>query len=247
MFQHDSVSPETDRGSFAMKTCRFLLVCGFVAVLVGPAPAGFFFFGSHAKPNPAERVPQLLVILKTDSDENKRSNAAKELREIDPKAFPGMIRVLIDVLKHEQKAAVRVEVVQTLGKLRPISQEAGLALESAENDPSWRVRWQARQSLLGYRISGYRTPPSPGNTSPPVVPGAKQSTNAAPPVKRGLFGGTPKTGQTLVPNETPPPPLAEPATPESGPAPKGASTPVPAQRPKLQPTPTPSEAGPDLP
>jgi hypothetical protein len=194
-----------------------------------------------------ERVPQLLNILKTDSDETKRANAAKELREIDPKTAPGLVRVLVDVLKHEQKAAVRVELVQTLGKLRPVSQEAGLALESAEADPSWRVRWQARQSLLGYRVSGYRSAPKPENTSPPAVPGGKQTTNNAPPLKRGLFSPTPKTGPGLVPNETPPPPLADPISdmPQAGSLPKVSAKPPSAQRPNSQPMP--SEAGPDLP
>jgi hypothetical protein len=229
-----------------MKYRRFLLALGFVAVLAGPAKAGFFF-NKHAKPNPAQRVPQLLLILKTDADENKRVNAAKELLEFDPKAFPEMIPILIDVLKHDQKAAVRVEVVQTLSKLRPISQEAGMALEAAVGDPSWRVRWQAHQSLLGYRISGYRSPPKPQNTSPPAPTVGKQSTNGVPPVKRGLFSGPPKTGQTLVPNETPPPPLADPASATSGSVPKESPAPSPPQQPSRQPLPTPSDEGPDLP
>jgi hypothetical protein len=228
-------------GSFAMNYRRILLALGFVAVLARPAPAGILF-GKQTKPNPAERVSQLLVTLTTDSDENKRERAAKELREFDPKAFPQMMPILIDVLKRDQKAAVRVEVVQTLGKLRPISQEAGMALEATLADPSWRVRWQARQTLLGYRISGYKSPPKPDDTSHPAPPGGKPSTNSAPagqPVKRGLFSTTPKTGPSLVPKETPPPPLADPAPakPPSAPAPKGSSTPAPA----------PSEEGPDLP
>jgi hypothetical protein len=227
-----------------MKSCRLLLVLGVAALLTWPAPAGFLFFGK-TKPNPNERVPQLLSILRTDPDENKRVGAAKELREFDPKVFPGIIHILVDVLKHDQKAAVRVEVVQTLAKLRPISPEAGMALESAEEDPSWRVRWQARQSLLSYRLSGYRSPPKPEATSQAAPPASKPTTNSAPAAKRGLFGGTSKGSPSLVPNETPPPPLADPAVPAPKPGfgAKGPSAPAP--QPQVQPPP--SEAGPDLP
>jgi hypothetical protein len=219
-----------------MKYRRFLLALGLVAMLAGPAPAGILFW-KHTKPNPAERVPQLLLTLKTDSDDSKRVSAAKELREFDPSAFPEMVPVLIDVLRHDPKTSVRLEVVQTLGKLRPISQEAGMALEEAVNDSSWRVRWQARQTLLGYRLSGYRSPGKPEETSR-VPPG--------PPVKRGPGS---KTKSGLVPNETAPPPLADPpqAAPAPEPVPKGV-TPVPVETPKLQkPPPRLPEEGPDLP
>lgn len=230
---------------------RFFLALGFVGMLAGPALAGIFF-GKNTKPNPAERVSQLLVTLRTDADENKRTNAAKGLSEFDAKAFPQMVPLLIDALKHEQKVGVRVEVVQTLGKLRPISQEAGMAIEAALGDPSWRVRWQARQSLLGYRISGYRSPPKPEEVSSPAPSGSKQNANpvpSTPAVKRGLFSTAPKNGPTLVPNETPPPPLADPkpATPQSGPLPRTSPIPVPVPRPNQQPPPAPSEEGPDLP
>jgi hypothetical protein len=234
-------------------TCRlFLLALGLVTALALPAPAGIFF-GKRAKPNPAERVPQLLILVKTDADEDKRVSAAKELREFDPNAFPEMVPILIDVLKHDQQAAVRAETAQTLGKLRPISPQAGMALEEAAGDSSWRVRWQVRQSLLGYRIGGYRSPPKPEETAPPAPSAGKPGANRVPPapaVKRGLLSPVPKTGPTVVPNETPPPPLAEPpsATPAPGPVPKGSSSPVPTGMPKLQKLPPkPSDEGPDLP
>lgn len=232
-----------------MKYRDFLLPVGLVAALVAPAPAGIFFW-KHTKPSPAERVSQLLVTLKTDSDDGKRASAAKELRGFDPSSFPEIVPILIDVLKHDQKPAVRAEVVQTLGKLRPISQEAGMALEEAAGDPSWRVRWQARQALLGYRISGYRSPPKPEEASPS---GGAQNIGrvpAEPPVKRATVLPVPKARPGLVPKETPPPPLADPpqATPAPQRVPKGSATPVPAEVPKLQkPPPTLPDEGPDLP
>jgi len=232
-----------------MKYGRFLLALGIAAAFAVSAPAGIFF-GKHAKPTPAERVSHLLVTVKTDPDDGKRASAAKELRGFDPGAFPELVPVLIDVLKHDHKAAVRTEAAQTLGKLRPISQETGRALEEAVGDPSWRVRWQARQALLGYRMSGYRSLPKPEDSSPLS---GQQGTNRvppAPPVKHGLSAPAPKAGPAIVPNETAPPPLADPApaAPSSRPVPKGSSTPTPAETPKLQkPPPGPSEEGPDLP
>ena len=86
---------------------------------------------AHTKPSPAERVPELIVIVKTDKDESKRAAAAEELRQYDPAANPDIVPVLIDVLMNDAKPAVRTEAAETLGKLRPVSQEAGWALEQA--------------------------------------------------------------------------------------------------------------------
>jgi hypothetical protein len=222
----------------------FLLALGLIAGFAVPAPAGIFF-GKHAKPNPAERVPQLLATLRSDPDAGKRVSAAKELRDYDPAAFPEMVPTLIASLKYDQKADVRVESVQTLGKLRPISQEAGKALEGAVSDPSWHVRWQARQTLLGYHLSGYRSSSKPEEPSRPT---AKPDANgpSGSPANRGLIPPLLKSRPSIVPNETPPPPLADPLP--SAPIRNGSTTPVPAPMPKLQkPPPASSEAGPDLP
>jgi hypothetical protein len=214
-----------------MRCHLFLLTIGCIAGLAVPAPAGIFF-GKHPKPTPAERVSQLVMQLRTDPDESKRANAAKELRAFDPRAFPQIVPTLIDVLKRDQKPAVRLEAAQTLSKLRPISQEAGLALEEAVGDPSWRVRWQARQALLGYRMSGYRSPPD--NLGPSIKQDAHQAPSVSP-VKRSLLPRA-KTGPTIVPNETPPPPLADPtpSPPVTGPLLQSSSTLTPVELPKLQ-------------
>jgi hypothetical protein len=208
-----------------MRYHHLLLTVGFIAGFVVPAPAGIFF-SKHPKPTPAERVSQLVMLVRTSPDDGKRASAAKELRDFDPRAFPQIVPTLIEVLKRDQKPVVRLEAVQTLGKLRPISQEAGMALEEAAGDSSWRVRWQARQSLLGYRVSGYRSPPD-------LAPVNKQDPNRGPslsPVNRSLSPGAPaKNGPTIVPNETPPPPLADP-TPTAPPT----SMLTPVEMPKLQ-------------
>src|SRR5207302_3914603 len=107
-------------------------------------------------------------LVKADKDESKRARAAEELRQYDPTMFRDIIPVLIDVLHNDKKPSVRAEAAQSLGKLRPVSQEAGLALEQAlARDPSMRVRLQARSSLLGYHWAGYRN--AGKNVEPPPL------------------------------------------------------------------------------
>jgi len=68
-----------------------------------------------------------------------------------------MVPVLIEALGNDPKPSVRAESADTLGKLRPISQEVGQALEQArDKDASMRVRMQARSSLLSYYWSSYK-------------------------------------------------------------------------------------------
>jgi HEAT repeats len=228
-----------------MKCCRLLLVGLVLSGWTLPAPGGILF-GKHAKPNPAERVPELLAMIKTDPSESKRANAAKELGKYDPAAFPDMIAVLVDVAVHDDKAGVRLEAVQTLGKLRPISQEAGMALEEATHDSSIRVRLQARSSLLGYRLAGYHGAPRPSEPATVSAPPTPNTTVMKPaaPAKRFSIVPMPRTNTGLV-NETAPPPLAEPAAAPTEPK-KWMASPVPqpsVPKPQTQP----ADQGPDLP
>ncbi|MGH7225567.1 MAG: HEAT repeat domain-containing protein, partial [Gemmataceae bacterium] len=126
--------------------------------LIGPSYAGIFFGRKNKKPTPAERVPALLALVKSDGDESKRAAAAQELRQYDPSQFPMIVPILVDVLLTDSKPGVRAEAAQSLGKIRPISKQAGMALEQAlGNDSSMRVRLQARSSLLQYHWSGYHS------------------------------------------------------------------------------------------
>jgi hypothetical protein len=127
-----------------------------VPFAVGPNYAGVIFGKKNKKPTPFERVPELLAQVKGDGDESKRAAAAQELRQYDPAQFPLIVPTLVDVLLSDKKPGVRAEAAQSLGKMRPIAQQAGMALEQAlSNDPSMRVRLQARSSLLQYHWSGY--------------------------------------------------------------------------------------------
>jgi len=236
-----------------MKSYRLFLALVLPLAVVLPGQAGIF--GKRARPSPAQRVPELIAIVKTDNNDSKRESAAKELRDYDPAINPDIVAVLVDVAQHDSTAGVRTEAVQSLGKLRPISQVAGWAIEEALKDPSLRVRMQARSSLLGYRLSGYHgdakavevpAPPAAKTGIPPVASTpTKSSTFTLNPLK---WFSTPQESQTrpiVNSGETPPPPLAQP-----GPA-NGAGTPrpvVPTEASRLQKPPARSNnSGPDLP
>jgi hypothetical protein len=234
-----------------MNRSRTFLVVVLLAATPALAPAGFLFGKKTPKPDPAARVPELLGIVKTDGDEDKRSAAAEELRQYDAEKFPDIIPVLVDVLLHDGKASVRAGAAQSLGKLRPVNQQAGAALEQAvAKDAAMRVRLQARSSLLLYYMAGYHAGkkdemPAINNKEPPLagsVPPAVNTSNA-PPVTAPP--STPPAPPRLIPipNQTVAPPLAP-----SIPAPYPAFRPMPAQPATPSPplAPVPAGQGPDL-
>jgi len=231
-----------------MRWWHGVTVWALLAATGVPAPASIF--SKRTKPNPNERVPQLIVTVKTDTDEGKRAAAAGELRQFDPNAFPEIVPVLIDVLKNDPKPSVRSEAAQSLSRLRPISQDAGAALEqAASKDAALRVRWQARSALMHYHLGGYHkgknTPPptgpilDPRTEEPPLAPGyAKTLTGKVTPpsgpsgANAGSSTPTVSTPTVSTPtvNDTTPRPL--PPGPVQGPT-------VPVEPPQLK-TPPPS-------
>ncbi len=223
-----------------MKWNRTLLVLALLLALPALASAGFLFGKKPAKPEPAVHVPELIAAVKNDGDENKRAAAAEELRQYDPAAFPEMVPALIDVLLHDAKPAVRAEAAQTLGKLRPINQQAGLALEQAlAKDASMRVRLQARSSLLMYHMAGYHggkpaEPPAAPTKEPPL---ADPKAPLPPAVKT-----TTVPHATPVPTQTEEPPLAPPLPGDAKPKPPL----VPTEPPVLQKPPAAPSEGPAL-
>ena len=151
-----------------MRYCRgerFSLVVMTLAALMILAPlprmAQAGIFSKHSKPNPAERVPALIATLRSDAEERKRSSAAEELRQYDPALFPEIIPSLADAAQHDPKSGVRMEAIQSLAKLRPVSQRAGAAIEQAAHDDSMRVRMQARTLLWQYHLAGYHGSKTP--------------------------------------------------------------------------------------
>jgi hypothetical protein len=182
---------------------RTLLLVLSALLLASPAPAGIIFGKKKPKPEPAQRVPELIEIVKTSSDESKRADAADELRKYDPLMFPEMIPTLLDVLQNDAKPSVRLSAMSTLTKYRPVSPEIGQAIEQTlAKDASMRVRLQARSTLLQYHWAGYRTPKE-----------EKKPTTKEPPLAQPLPGNQvqPLPGNQVQPLSPPistaPPPL----------------------------------------
>ncbi len=143
------------------------------------APAQLIL-SKKTKANPVQRVPELILIVKTDSDERKRTHAAEELRDYDTAVFTEIVPVLADVLLNDKKVGVRSEALASLAKIRPVSTTAGQAIEkAAASDESLRVRVQAKAALAKYQLAGYGSrksdappPKKPATDEPPIAPKA---------------------------------------------------------------------------
>lgn len=211
-----------------------LLVLFLLPCLALPAQAAGILFGrKKEKVDPKTRVPELISILKTDKDADKRARAAEELRNYEGAHHPEIIPALIDALQADAKPNVRNEAAQSLGKLRPISQAGGEALENATaNDSSMRVRLQARNSLLHYHWAGYRsgkktdvpplTPQPDGTKEPPAV----VTTPVAPPKTIVLPVPAPVN---KPPSKALTPPVPSSKEPPLAPPPAAPTTPPPAE------------------
>jgi hypothetical protein len=217
---------------------RLVLVVLVLVTLPVAASAGIIFGKKGAKPSPQERVPELIRIVQTDGDENKRAGACEELRDYDPAQFPDIVPALVEALLNDKKAGVRAEAAHSLGKIRPVSQMAGRALEKAlADDSSMRVRVQARSALLSYHWAGYHSAgkkeePLVKSKEPPLAdPPAAPQGGPVPPILPARLTPVPE-GPGLPPVNPPrdpvpaqlpqgpamePPPPAKPASPQ-GPA-----------------------------
>jgi hypothetical protein len=216
-----------------MQLTRLLLFTIVVAGLVSPARAGLFF-NRKSKAAP-DRVPTLVGALKTDPEERHRADAARQLRDFDVTAYPEILPALIEAAQADAKAGVRVEALQSLARLRPISQQAGQTLEGvADHDRSLRVRLQARSALFQYRLSGYHASRAVekrqiGPTiEPPLAPGLEPAGLQAPTPSVAPNTYEPYRSMTPTPIQV---------------IPKQAPL-VPVPAPRLEPAPMPT--GPDL-
>jgi hypothetical protein len=216
-----------------MQVIRILLFTIVVAGLVSPAQAGFLF-NRKSKAAP-DRVPTLIGALKTDPEERHRADAARQLRDFDVTAYPEILPALIEAAQNDTKAGVRLEALQSLSRVRPISQQAGQTLAGlADHDSSLRVRLQARSALIQYRLSGYHASrsvakPQIGPTiEPPLAPGLEPAGLQAPTAIPGPNAYEPY--RSMAPTQIQ-------VTPKPAPL-----VPVPSHR--LEPAPMPT--GPDL-
>ena len=121
-------------GGSVMKRCQGTLVLVIVLAWTAPAPAQLF--AKKVKPNPSQRVPELILIyLKTDPDEKKRAHAAEEIRDYDAILFAEIVPVLVDVLQNDKKMSVRHEAVEQPGEDSAVSM-------------GWRpTRWNERPAV----------------------------------------------------------------------------------------------------
>src|SRR5262245_50115312 len=128
-----------------MKKLALAILITFTLSWLAPAHAQLFSRKPKAPASPGQRVNELILIAKTDTDEHKRAAAAVELREFDTQTYPEIVSVLVDVARTDAKPGVRGEALASLAKIRPVSQPAGQTLEwAAANDDSFKVRWQAK-------------------------------------------------------------------------------------------------------
>jgi HEAT repeats len=182
---------------------RCMLILGAVGVwaALGAQPAHAQLFGFFKKspppPPPAQRVGELVTIVRTDGDERKRTAAVEELRNFDTKAFPEIVPVLAEAAVKGTKPGVRAEAINSLVRIRPISNIAGQAIEAAsQHDDYWRNRMSAQTALVRYRMAGYTSPTPP----PPAPPqNAKGSATPTPPIKV-----PPQTGEPPLADAVPP-------------------------------------------
>jgi HEAT repeats len=242
------------------------LIALLLGGLAAPAEAGRIFGRKKEKPaEPSKRVPELIATLRGDKDSDKRARAAVEVRQYDPAAYPEIVPALISALQSDARAGVRVEAAQSLGRVRPVAQQVGDALEQAvSRDSSMRVRIQVRSQLLQYQLAGYRNgkrpdaPPAEGAREPAVAQADRHPppvvTTAAPPVAKEQQTRALRPALQPVPEQppargsqslTPPtvpttqePPLAPPET---------KAPPVAPPETKAPPAAPPAGEGPELP
>src|SRR5260370_5027307 len=218
------IPAHSSQGRSPMKRLQWLLVVIARPACALPAQAQIFF--KKARPAPAQRVPELILTLKTETDERKRATAAEELREYDAKTFTEIVPVLIDVLHNDKKTNVRMEALNSLYRVRPVSQPAGQAIEhAASSDESLRVRLQAKTALLKYHLAGYS---SSNKNEPSVFQPTTQEPPLADPAAPALpaVAFPPASGSKVAPGVIAPPKTVQPAVPALDvprPRPKGIS------------------------
>ncbi len=161
-----------------MKRLCVLLVCLWFGMESGSAQAQIFFNPfrkAPPPPPPAERVGQLVSIIKSDPDERKRTLAVEEIRDFDTKAFPEIVPILADIAQTDAKPGVRAEAVSSLVRIRPVTQIAGQAIEhAAAKDDHWRNRMNAQAALVRYRLAGYSSSATARNDVKPTTPNQSQ-------------------------------------------------------------------------
>jgi HEAT repeats len=195
---------------------RVMLLVPVALCTTVPAQAGVIFNRSSKHPfkqpatvAPTDPVGDLIHALRTEADERRRAAIANELSRFDLKQAPQAGGALIEALQSDPSPLVRNEVAEALGRMRPLTQQVGQALEQAfSSDPASRVRLTARASLVPFIQAGYK----PANRSefagtemPRVAPAAPPRPAPAAPLGSPLMT---RNARQLPARETVEPPLA---------------------------------------
>ncbi|MGF1583605.1 MAG: HEAT repeat domain-containing protein [Gemmataceae bacterium] len=196
-----------------MPWIRYGLVLTVMTASVAATQGGIF--GRRQTPEQsANRVAQLIVQAQTETNYYKRATAISQLREYSAAKYPEIIPVLVQALQTDQAITVRIEAARSLGRIRPLTSMAKSALSHASTgDSAFRVRWQARTSLMYYNVVGLNpnNHAKSGGNDPKVV--------ISPP------SGSPRTSPLGAPGE-----LLVPSHPTSveypRPLPKGPAAPL---------------------
>src|SRR5262245_12295139 len=144
------------RFAIAALTASVLSTSAFAGPPEFPRIRSLFERKKKEEPAPA-KSKQLVDTLRTDPDEKKRKAAAEELSDYDPRGNPEVMAGLIASLRQDPAVAVRTAAADTIGKLKPMSAQAGVALEQAvQTDPSETVRKAVQGALFQYHLSGYK-------------------------------------------------------------------------------------------
>ena len=78
----------------------------------------------------------------------RRDRAAHDLAECRRECHPEVVTALTDSLRHDERAEVRAEAAESLGRLVPLVPASHVALDEASRlDPAAAVRKQAGRSL----------------------------------------------------------------------------------------------------
>ncbi len=195
-----------------MQWIRYGLVLSVLTASVVVTQGGIFGRGRPQKQT-SDRVAQLIVQAQTESNYYKRATAISQLREFDATKYPEIIPVLVQTLRGDQAITVRIEAARSLGRIRPLTPMAKSALSHASlRDPAFRVRWQARTSLMYFTVVGL----NPNNHA--------QSTGEDPKVVISSPSGGKGKSETAPPSEVLVPPKGPGNYPR--PLPKGPVIPV---------------------
>ena len=210
---------------------RLVLVPLVALVLAAPSQAGLF--RKTSKPDPAVHVPALIQVLKTDKDERARASAASDLHEYDGKVFPDILPALMEALANDPSSSVRREAAESIGKIRPITAQAGYALEQAlANDKSTVVKITVRTALMKYRFLGVIGGPADLDTmqtaEPPLAAGTGTKGTPGRTVLRPTPAPVPVTGPVMPPTgpRLPEPSVAPPGTQGLAPKPQTGEPPL---------------------